>query len=308
MKFGLHLPQVDLGDGFWSADRLRHVVGLAGQSGFSAIAVNDNLTFPAPWLDGPTLLSSALEASEPMKLASLVLPMLRGPLWTARYLTTLDLLSGGRVIGAVAAGSSDDALRVCGIPPDERWARFDDAVLELSGLLTSEPEERHGVSESSVSVVMAPRPEQRIPIWMASWGTKAGLRRVARHSDGWLASGYNLTPEMFTVRRRRLLSYIEDAGRDPSDFPTGVATMFVSMGLGETAARFLLRSTLGPLLHRDEDELRERLLVGPVDECVAKLAAYQAAGLDWVFLVPVGDPIAQIEIVRDAVIPALPTA
>ena len=223
MKFGLHLTAGGPG-AMASGPPIGSdmVVGLAGQSGFSAIAVNDNLTFPAPWLDGPTLLSSALEASEPMKLASLVLPMLRGPLWTARYLTTLDLLSGGRVIGAVAAGSSDDSLRVCGIPPDERWARFDDAVLELSGLLTSEPEERHGVSESSVSVVMVPRPEQRIPIWMASWGTKAGLRRVARHSDGWLASGYNLTPEMFTVRRRRLLSYIEDAGRDPSDFPTGV--------------------------------------------------------------------------------------
>ena len=305
MKFGLHLPQVDLGDGFPSAERLRQVVSEAGRSGFSAVAVNDNLTFPAPWLDGPTLLASVLEASQPMELVTLVLPMLRGPLWTARYLATLDLLSGGRVIAAVAAGSSDDALRICGISPDKRWARFDEAVIELSALLEPGPAGRHGAPGSSADIVMEPSPQRHIPIWMASWGTKPGLRRVARHGDGWLASGYNLTPEMFAARNERLRSYIAEAGRKADAFPTGVATMFTAIGLGERATRSLLRDTLAPLLGRSEEELRERLLVGPMDDCLAKLAAFQAAGLDWVFLVPVGDPVAQINIVRNSMIPVL---
>ena len=110
---------------------------------------------------------------------------------------------------------------------------------------------------------------------------------------------------MFAARSVRLRSYIVEAGRKADAFPTGVATMFTAIGLGERATRSLLRDTLEPLLGRSEEELRERLLVGPMDDCLAKLAAFQAAGLDWVFLVPVGDPVAQIKIVRNSMIPAL---
>jgi len=33
-----------------------------------------------------------------------------------------------------------------------------------------------------------------VPLWIGSWGSAAGLRRVARLGDGWLASAYNTTP------------------------------------------------------------------------------------------------------------------
>src|SRR6266487_4019939 len=45
------------------------------------------------------------------------------------------------------------------------------------------------------------------PIWIGSWGSDAGLRRVARLGDGWLASAYNTTPELFTEARARLEGY-----------------------------------------------------------------------------------------------------
>ena len=57
------------------------------------------------------------------------------------------------------------------------------------------------------------------PVWIASWGSPAGLRRVARLGDGWLASAYNTTPEQVAAGRAR-----SPAG--PSGATCAVATMW----------------------------------------------------------------------------------
>ena len=52
----------------------------------------------------------------------------------------------------------------------------------------------------------SPRPFRAdgVPLWIASWGSPAGLRRVARHGDGWLASAYNTDPAAFAAGRAQL--------------------------------------------------------------------------------------------------------
>ena len=58
MELGAHLPLIDFGDGPLSAADLtsyaRRCVGL----GYTAIAANDHLVFPRPWLDGLTALAT----------------------------------------------------------------------------------------------------------------------------------------------------------------------------------------------------------------------------------------------------------
>jgi alkanesulfonate monooxygenase SsuD/methylene tetrahydromethanopterin reductase-like flavin-dependent oxidoreductase (luciferase family) len=44
----------------------------------------------------------------------------------------------------------------------------------------------------------------RHPLWVGSWGSDAGLARVARAADGWLAFAYNTTPERFSAARAAL--------------------------------------------------------------------------------------------------------
>ena len=62
------------------------------------------------------------------------------------------------------------------------------------------------------------------PIWIASWGSKFGLRRAARLGDGWLASAYNTTPVKFKENLALLLDQLKDAGKDPRNFANGLAT------------------------------------------------------------------------------------
>ncbi len=141
-----------------------------------------------------------------MTLATTVsLSVVRGPVPLAKALTALDVLSEGRLIAGVGPGSSSRDYEVVGLPYDERWSRFDESVAILRALLRGEeaPPARY---YALPDVELAPRSHREggIPIWIGSWGSEAGLRRVARLADGWLASAYNTSPEVFGRRERRL--------------------------------------------------------------------------------------------------------
>ena len=108
MDFGAHLPLMDFGDNSYRFAHLVAYTDTAARLGFSALSVNDHMVFSVPWLDGPTALAAMVEHSEPMTLATTVsLPIIRGPIPLAKTLTAIDRLSGGRLVVAVGAGSSD---------------------------------------------------------------------------------------------------------------------------------------------------------------------------------------------------------
>ena len=87
------------------------------------------------------------------------------------------------------------------------------------------------LSYSTAGMLLEPRPVTpgSPPIWVRSWGSGAGLRRVARHADGWLASAYNTTPELFAEARQKLHGELAGVGKDPDTFPNTLATMSFSV-------------------------------------------------------------------------------
>src|SRR3954452_19446908 len=131
MQFGEERP---------SLQRLEATVDTARDCGFAAVCANDHLVFQTPWLDGPTALASMIGRSGEMGLATTVsLAVLRGPVPVAKTLAAIDILSEGRLIAAVGPGSSERDYRVLGIPFEERWKRFDEALAVLRALLKGEP-------------------------------------------------------------------------------------------------------------------------------------------------------------------------
>ena len=107
MEAGVHLPQVEFAGEGLSLRRIADTVDAARANGFEAVSVNDHFVFGAPWLDGLTVLAAMAERSGPMTLATTVsLAALRGPVPLAKTLAALDVLSGGRVVAGLGAGSS----------------------------------------------------------------------------------------------------------------------------------------------------------------------------------------------------------
>ena len=126
----------------------------------------------------------------------------------------------------------------------------------MRGLFRGEdPPDGLHYATSSVTAELQPRPGAPIPIWIGSWGSEAGLRRVARLADGWLASGYNTTPEEFGSARERLEEELERQGRS-AGLPNALATMWTWITEDRSEAERILADVLGPAVKRDPDYLR----------------------------------------------------
>ena len=306
MDYGAHLPLIGFeGTGF-SLEFLLEFTRTAESLGFAAVTANDHFVFSQPWLDGPTALAAVLPHTGRMDLAtSVALPVLRGPVALAKTLGAIDLLSGGRLIVGVGPGSSQRDYAAVGIPFDERWKRLDESILALRALWARDSAPFQGHFYSTEGIDLSPHPPalQGPPIWIGSWGSDAGLRRVARLADGWLASAYNTTPALFQEGLEKLMGLLPDSSKDPGTFPNAIATMWCYVTEDRAEAERVLTDVVGRMLGRPVDELREQVLVGSTAECARKLAAYRRAGAQRIFVWPVKDPVRQLNLFMERVVP-----
>jgi alkanesulfonate monooxygenase SsuD/methylene tetrahydromethanopterin reductase-like flavin-dependent oxidoreductase (luciferase family) len=241
-----------------------------------------------------------------MKLVTtLALASLRGPVPLAKALSALDILSGGRVIAGVGPGSSPADYEAVGVPFEQRWQRFDEAVRLLKPLLQPGAAADSRAYGATPVARLSPSPRQRrgIPLWIGSWGSPAGLRRVASLGDGWLASAYNTTPEAFTAAMKHLSGELERHNRPPGDVPNALVTMWTWITDKRSDAERVLSQVVGPLVKKDPAELRGRICVGSVHECAELLSRYAAAGCQRVHFWPVGDERRQVELIAGEVMP-----
>src|SRR5262245_45856261 len=221
MEFGVHLPLISFVGEERSLADLVDFTRAASDLGYTHVCANDHLVFSRPWLDGPTALAAVLGHSGRMKLATTVsVPILRGPAATAKILSAIDLLSGGRLVVGLGPGSSARDYELVGVPFEERWKRLDEAVQTLRAYWRADGAAFEGTFYSTAGFTLEPIPAQRPgpPIWIGSWGSPAGLRRVARLADGWLASAYNTNPDLFAQAWSDLQEALVAGGRDVGSF------------------------------------------------------------------------------------------
>jgi alkanesulfonate monooxygenase SsuD/methylene tetrahydromethanopterin reductase-like flavin-dependent oxidoreductase (luciferase family) len=308
MDLGAHLPLMEFAREGLSRGRLMEAVDAARECRFAAVSANDHFVFSTPWLDGPTALAAVVERSGDMDLATtLSLAALRGPVPLAKALAALDILSEGRMIAGLGPGSSQRDYEALGVPFDDRWKRFDEAIVMLRALLRGEVEAGEGQYFAGPGTALSPPPRQPggIPLWIGSWGSEAGLRRVARVGDGWLASAYNTTPERFSSGSEFLKGELAARGRPADAFPNALVTMWTWVTKRRREAERVLAEVLAPLLGRDPAALRSQVCIGSADMCAELLSRYAEAGCQRVHLWPLGDERRQIELIAAEVAPQI---
>lgn len=294
MDFGVHLPLIDLGEGLLSFEQLRTYTATAAALGYETISANDHLVWQRPWLDGPAALTSVIGHHGSMTLATTIcLVNVRHPVVVAKWLTTTAWLTGARIVAGLGPGSSKADYAAVGIPYEQRWARFDEALGAVRALVRGQQVPAGGFYDVA-DIRLDPLPARAPEVWFASWGSDRRLRALAATADGWLASGYHTTPEGYAEARKRLDGHLAAHGRDPVGFPDIIATMWLYVTRTQREADRLLHDVLGPVLRRSADELAAQLPIGPPEHCTELLRAYAAAGARQVLLWPVRDPIDQL--------------
>lgn len=173
----------------------------AEQAGFDGFFLWDHIVFsdsgdgPAivdPWL----VLAVVAARTSRIKLGTMITPVPRRRPWQlARQTTTLDVLSGGRVILGVGIGSpahGDFGIFDEPTGDRERADLLDEGLAVLEGLWTGEVFAHAGANYRIQPVRFRPRPVQqpRIPVWVG--GVLPGVRPIQRASrwDGMVPIRY----------------------------------------------------------------------------------------------------------------------
>jgi alkanesulfonate monooxygenase SsuD/methylene tetrahydromethanopterin reductase-like flavin-dependent oxidoreductase (luciferase family) len=298
VRLGVHLPLADLGDGTPDAIDLQSYVATARDLEFTTVAANDHLVWSHPWLDGTAALASVAVSAGDMALAtSITLPVIRHPAVVAKTLTTLAALARGPVVGGLGPGSSRRDYEAVGIPFEERWARFDEALPLVRALVRGEAAEEGRFYTGGYDI--RPTPDRSPGVWFASWGSDQRLAAMAAVADGWFASAYNATPDQYAEARGRLNAHLLEAGRSPESFPDAVATAWLYVTEHAQEAEHVLVDVLAPTLKKDPEKLRH-LPIGSAQHCSEALAAYGAAGAREVLVWPVRDSLRQLELCASA--------
>ncbi len=231
MRIGFALPQVGSIAG---PQALERVAARAEELEFDSLWVLDRLLFPthprAPYpagdgtlptpykrvLDPVGTLTFVAARTDDILIGTSVLNMpWYNPALLARQLSTLDVLSNGRLRVGLGMGWSPDEYEAAGTPWQERGKRADEFVRALKAIWTTDPVDFDGeyfrIPPSFISLkpVQVPHP----PIYMAAF-TPPALQRVAREADGWFPAGIPISgiAEMFDGLGRMS----QEAGRDPA--------------------------------------------------------------------------------------------
>ncbi|MBO0891362.1 MAG: TIGR03619 family F420-dependent LLM class oxidoreductase, partial [Acidothermales bacterium] len=201
-------------------------------------------------------------------LAVLNMPFF-SPAVLAKQLTTLDVLSGGRVDAGLGLGWSTEEFAASGVGYERRGRRADEYLAVLRELWTADVAQYTGEWYKLDRVRQDPKPVQPPypPILLGGTSTPA-LRRAGREADGWISSSRNDLRELggsVSIVRKAA----DDAGRDPD------------------ALRFVCR---GPLRVRPAGALDRQPLTGSIDEIRGDFDDIAAQGITELFLDPNYDP------------------
>jgi F420-dependent oxidoreductase-like protein len=239
-------------------------------------------------LDAWATLAGLAAVTERIRLGTMVSPAtFRHPSVLARMATTVDHISGGRVELGLGAGWNVSEHEAGGLPfPDlgERMELLAEQLEIVHRQWTEDDFSFEGAHYRLQRSRAEPKPLQR-PHPPLIIGGAAGPR-VARLAALW-ADEYNTT--FATVddcreRRARIVAACERAGREPIVFSLMVPCV-VGRDPGEVLTRARRRLEAAG---RDDDPVvllsREDHVAGTVDEVVARLRAYEHAGVERVFL------------------------
>jgi probable F420-dependent oxidoreductase len=280
------------------------------QLGFDSLWVWDHVLLGVepnfPIIEALTLLTAIAARTKKIKLGTgvLVLP-LRNPVLLAKQLSSMDLLSEGRLIMGLASGWYKREFDAVGVPFEQR-GKIMDENLEILTRFWTEPMVKGQYAYHKIPAgVMYPKPVQkpRPPILIGGYVDRV-LKRAAVAGDGWLTYFYR--PESFAKSWAKIRDFAKEAGKDPDHLLNG-AQLPIRIGKSRAAVESEMMEWLGKEWDYAawSESTKDSAVIGTVDECVEQLKAHLAVGVQKLIFVPYRYEMEQIEIIAREIIPRL---
>lgn len=282
MRYGFYLPT----RGPLANRRdLSAILATAERSGFASTMVADHIILPTriesayPYTvsgnfvsDGEcfeqlALMSFVAGRTETLRVvSSVMIAPHRNPVFNAKALATIDVLSGGRLTVGIGVGWMEEEFRALRAADfKHRGAVTDEYVDIFRKLWTGQPVTHSGQFYSFDEVLCQPKPIQNPgpPIWIGGH-SNAALRRVARLGDGWHPVGATAASPLPPEEMRQKLDQIADLmaaeGRDFSRLQVSYKAPIYDAGVPPKGEE-------------------RRLFTGGVDATLEDIATFQALGV-----------------------------
>jgi F420-dependent oxidoreductase-like protein len=239
VKIGVIVPQGWVGeyDGWEPLKAWRRTTEVAREAdrlGFESIWLFDHFhTVPRPTdeitFESFTTLSALAALTERVRLGHVVIcTAFRNPALTAKMISTMDTISGGRMDLGIGAGWKRDEWLAYGYgfpETKERLARLGDDLGVISAMLAGD-RHAHATYEGTYAnvrgAINVPKPIQRprVPIMVGGNGPNVTWRLAARHADELNLDG--TSPAEVREAVPVIASRCEEIGRDPATLPISV--------------------------------------------------------------------------------------
>ncbi|MEO5863014.1 MAG: TIGR03619 family F420-dependent LLM class oxidoreductase [Burkholderiales bacterium] len=202
-------------------------------------------------------------------LTSVMVVPHRSPVFTAKALATIDVLSNGRVDVGIGAGWMEEEFQAIGAPPFTERGKVTDEYLRIfKELWTQDAPRFDGQYANFDNVTFLPKPLQKPhpPIWVGG-ESPAALRRTIALGNAWYPIGSNPqfllnTIERFSAGVERLRADAAHANRDPQS----IAITYWAPWYKETQA---------PIM----DEGKRQLFTGSDADVAGDISAFREIGV-----------------------------
>jgi probable F420-dependent oxidoreductase len=311
MEFGFNVPN---SGSQANPEDIKKIAQRGEELGFSLLAIPDHIVFPRsidsryPYsADGSFTFAGDFEGDflEPLALmahvaaitkkarilTSVMVVPYRDPILTAKLVSTMDVLSGGRIILGCGAGWMEEEFVAVNAPPfKERGKVTDEYIAAFRDLWTADNPSFQGNYTNFKDIYFAPKPVQNPhpPIWIGGESGPA-IRRTARIGDAWFPIGCNPHHPLDTVAKfagglDKLKAEAEKIGRDPAEIDLAFWAVWSSLGsssAGTTGERMILTGSAddiaGDINAMGELGVRHMLfnfLGGSVEESIGNMESF----------------------------------
>jgi alkanesulfonate monooxygenase len=300
-NFTPHPQEPDIGDLIAYAKR-------AEDAGFDSLWAWDHMLLgsrnPFPFLESLSTLAALSQVTDRVQLGTgvLVLP-LRNPVVLAKVTSTIDRISGGRLVLGVAAGWYEREFEAIGVPFSQRGKLFERNLDVLFRFWTEEVVTGEADGMAFKSAVMLPKPAHRPrpPVLVGGYVDRV-LKRAGTLGDGWLAYFYQ--PDSFRRSWAKVRAFAEQAGQDP-DRLGNLSQLVICVDDSYERADRRAREFMNRYFDTPpwSEATQDHAIRGTADQCAEQLAAHLDAGVRHVALIPCEYASEQVDAVASDVLP-----
>lgn len=218
MKIGIALP---IFGKYAGREEILDAALAAEALGYDSIWVSDHVVVPDShnvfgdvFFDPLISLAFIASATSRIELGTsvIVLPY-RNPLVLAKSVSSLDALSGGRVVLGVGSGWLKGEFEALGVDYARRGRMTDEYIEIMKELWTSDSPSYEGEYFSFTGIRFEPKPVRKPhpPVWVGG-ESRRSIERAVTHGDGWHPVG--LAPEELAAKAREVRSLLPDEKRE----------------------------------------------------------------------------------------------